>query len=98
MAREETESVSAGGSGRARSRLPALSHQILLCAGRGRPTVEFLNELTELLLSSSGFDELELWLLESRNCSRWEATRKPRRFLRLDDATLLPYWQGEYRG
>ncbi len=78
----------AGQPRQTRSRLPALSHQILLCAGHGRPTVEFLNELAELLLSSSGYDALELWPLETRSCSRWAATRKPRRFMRLDDATV----------
>jgi len=71
-----------------RSRLPALSHQLLLCAGRGRPTAEFLNELTGLLLASSGYDAIELWLLEATHCSRWTTTRKPRRFLRLADATI----------
>jgi signal transduction histidine kinase len=63
----------------------ALSQQILLCAKKLRPSVDFLAELTETLVSFAGCDALELWLLEKDLCSCWEATRSPVRFYRLEN-------------
>jgi two-component system NtrC family sensor kinase len=60
-----------------------LSQQVLLCAKKLRPSVDFLVELSEILVTFAGCDALELWLMEKDVCSRWEATRKPARFYRL---------------
>lgn len=60
-----------------------LSQQVLLCAKKLRPSVDFLVELSGILVRFSGCDALELWLMEKGVCSCWEATRKPARFYRL---------------
>jgi signal transduction histidine kinase len=65
-----------------------LSQKILLCANRSRPTVEFLIEVSEILVSHFACDALELWLKEKDACARWEATRNPIRFYRLPNATF----------
>jgi signal transduction histidine kinase len=65
-----------------------LSQQILLCASRGQPSVEFLIELSNIMLSYLKTDSLELWLKERGACVRWEVTTKPRRFLRVSDANV----------
>jgi hypothetical protein len=64
-----------------------LSQQVLLCAKKLRPSVDFLVELSKILVLSSGCDALELWLMEQGACSCWEATRKPVRFCRLGNKT-----------
>ncbi|MBW1808704.1 MAG: PAS domain-containing sensor histidine kinase [Deltaproteobacteria bacterium] len=64
-----------------------ISQRILLCAGRGRPSVEFLIELSDILASFFETDVLELWIKERGNCARWEATTNPRRFYRVENAT-----------
>ena len=42
-----------------------LSHQILECANRGIPKVEFLHEMVKILLEFSDCDSVELWIKES---------------------------------
>jgi len=64
-------------------RLQSLSQKILLCANKIRPSVDFLIELSGILVTYSGCDALELWLKEKDACSRWEATARPNRFYRL---------------
>jgi signal transduction histidine kinase len=50
--------------------------------------VEFLAELSEILVLFTGCDTLELWLIEKDACSCWETTKKPVRFYRLDNKPL----------
>ena len=69
-------------------RLQSLSQKILLCANKIRPSVDFLIELSEILVTYSGCDALELWLREKDTCSRWEATARPNRFYRLGNMSL----------
>ena len=66
-------------------RLQSLSQKILLCANKIRPSVDFLIELSEILVAYSGCDALELWLQDKDACSRWEATARPKRFYRLEN-------------
>ena len=64
-------------------RLQSLSQKILLCANKIQPSVDFLIELSDILVSFSSCNALELWLREKGACSCWEATAKPKRFYRL---------------
>jgi signal transduction histidine kinase len=63
----------------------SLSQKVLLCAKKLRPSVDFLIDLSEVVVSFSACDTLELWLKEKEKdiCSCWEATRNPSRFYRL---------------
>ncbi|MFC1483470.1 ATP-binding protein [Candidatus Neomarinimicrobiota bacterium] len=65
----------------------SLSQQILYQAIRSRPTVEFLIDISNTLISHTKCHSLELWLKDNETCARWEATRSPKRFLRLDDVS-----------
>jgi len=60
-----------------------LSQQILLCAKHERPNVEFLVDVSDILVSFSGCRALELWLKNDEACARWEATGSPKRLYRL---------------
>jgi signal transduction histidine kinase len=62
-----------------------LSQQILLYANRGRPSVEFLIDISGTLVSFFRCRALELWLKDEGTCTRWEATRSPKRFSRLSN-------------
>ncbi|UCH11028.1 MAG: GAF domain-containing protein [Fidelibacterota bacterium] len=65
----------------------SLSQQILYQAIRSRPTVEFLIDISNTLISYTKCHSLELWLIDDGTCARWEATRSPKRFLRLADVS-----------
>lgn len=65
-----------------------LSYQILLCANRGHPNIDFLVSVSKLLLSFLNCDALEIWLNEGNKCSRWCGTQNPMRFVRLDDVPV----------
>ena len=69
-------------------RLQSLTQEILLCSNKIRPSVDFMIELSEILLTYSGCDALELWLRDKERCSCWEATAKPNRFYRLGNISL----------
>ncbi|MHC4560658.1 MAG: ATP-binding protein [Planctomycetota bacterium] len=65
----------------------AITQQILYQAIRSRPTVEFLIDISNTLISYTKCHSLELWLKDNETCARWEATRSPKRFLRLADVS-----------
>jgi signal transduction histidine kinase len=65
----------------------SLSQQILYQAIRSRPTVEFLIDISNTLISHTKCHSLELWLKDDETYARWEATRSPKRFLRLADVS-----------
>lgn len=65
----------------------SLTQQILYHAIRSRPTVEFLIDISSTLISYTKCASIELWLKDNDTGARWEATRKPKRFLRLDDVS-----------
>ena len=69
-------------------RVQSLSQKILLCANKVQPSVDFLIELSDILVSFSSCTALELWLKEKGVCSCWEATARPRRFYRLRNISL----------
>lgn len=69
-------------------RLQSLSQKILLCATKIQPSVDFLIELSDILVSFSACNALELWLREKGVCSRWEATAMPKRFYRLENMSF----------
>jgi signal transduction histidine kinase len=69
-------------------RLQSLSQKILLCANKTQPSVDFLIELSDILVSFSSCNALELWLREKGVCSCWEATAKPKRFYRLGNMSF----------
>ncbi|MBM4319699.1 MAG: GAF domain-containing protein [Deltaproteobacteria bacterium] len=48
--------------------------------------MEFLLDVSRILMTSSGGEALELWIRENCCCSRWAFTRRPERFFRLEDA------------
>ena len=60
-------------STRAADEFGALSSQILHHAGRGMSRIEFLREVSGLLLDFSGCDVIELWLKENHSYWRCEA-------------------------
>jgi signal transduction histidine kinase len=66
-----------------------LSQQILNHAIRSRPTVEFLVDVSDELISFTNCTALELWLVDHESCARWQATSHPRRFLRLDNISRV---------
>ncbi len=63
-------------------------NDMLQCANRARPFVDFLIDVNKLLLSLSGADAIENLLKKSGRFSRWEMQRNPERFYRLDDLPL----------
>lgn len=67
----------------------ALSRRILRYANRGTPRVEFLREISEMLLDFSGCDCLELHMKDGNFCYRWETTRRPEQSFRFD---VLQSW------
>ena len=77
-----------GSSAVPEERLQNLSQEILLCANKIQPSVDFLIELSDILVTFSACKALELWLKEKGVCSCWEATAKPRRFYRLENLSL----------
>jgi signal transduction histidine kinase len=66
-------------------RFRQLSHEILLSANRGESSLDFLISVSKLLVGYLDCDASELWLAEKKKCYRWEITRSPQRFYRLDD-------------
>jgi len=61
-----------------------LSHRILHYANRGGPTIDFLREVSEMLMDFSGCDAVELRLKEGENYSRCEVNRHAKQFFRLE--------------
>ncbi|MFC1480760.1 ATP-binding protein [Candidatus Neomarinimicrobiota bacterium] len=66
----------------------SLSQQILYQAIRSRPKVEFLIDISDILISYTECHSLEIWLKNNETCARWEATSSPKRLLRHTD---VPY-------
>ena len=56
--------------------LRALSNKILHSAGRGDPNVEFLREVSAMLIDFFGCDEIELWLKAGGEPPRYEVMRR----------------------
>ena len=65
-----------------------LTERILLCANKVRPSVDFLTELSDVLVSFSSCDVLQFCLKERGFCSRWETTQSPRRLCRLSNISF----------
>ncbi len=61
-----------------------LSRAILHCANRGLPRIEFLGEVSQVLLDFSGCDALEVRLNDGDLHYRWEATRGPENAVRFE--------------
>jgi len=70
----------------------ALSHRILQYANRGGPVIEFLREVSKMLLDFSGCDAVELLLKEGENYSRCEANRHAKQFFHFE---IIPRAQNE---
>jgi two-component system NtrC family sensor kinase len=68
--------------------LTTLQHDMLLCADRAEPILDFLIRVDRLLLDFSGADAVENLIKEPGRFSRWEMQRSPERFYRLDDLPL----------
>jgi signal transduction histidine kinase len=64
-----------------------LSQRVLLSASLGRPSIEFLIDISKAMISFFECNALELWLQEEKTCAQWEATREPMRFCRLGDVS-----------
>lgn len=79
-----------------------LSRAILHCANRGLPRVEFLREISQVLLDFSGSDAIEVRLNDGGLHYRWEATRRPQNAITFDlvqwtvgeDGAVIPAAQG----
>jgi len=54
-----------------------LSREILHCANRGLPRMDFLREVSTMLMDASGCDAIEVRLNDGDLHYRWEATRRP---------------------
>ncbi|UCD38424.1 MAG: GAF domain-containing protein [Fidelibacterota bacterium] len=65
----------------------SLTQQILFQAIRSRPTVEFLIDISNTLITYTKCHSLELWLRDNDSCARWKATHRPKRFFRLADVS-----------
>jgi hypothetical protein len=63
-------------------RLSDLARRILRLANRGLPRIDFLREISKLLLDSSKCDALELRLRDPNLQYSWEASRRPKRSFR----------------
>ncbi|NVL92917.1 MAG: hypothetical protein HWN71_07780 [Desulfobacterales bacterium] len=69
-----------------------LSHRILHFASRGVPTIDFLREVSKMLMDFSGCDAVELRLKGGENYSRCEANRHAKQFFRFE---IIPRAQNE---
>jgi two-component system NtrC family sensor kinase len=56
----------------------ALSNQILLYANRGLPRIDFMREVSKMLLDFSGCDAVEVRLNRRNKCYRSEITSRPK--------------------
>ena len=63
-------------------RLSDLARKILRLANRGLPRIDFLREISKLLLESFNCDALELRLRDPNLQYSWEASRRPKRSFR----------------
>lgn len=59
-----------------------LSHRILDYANRGIPKIDFLREVSKMLINFSGCDTVELRVKEGDKCNRCEVTRRRKRSFR----------------
>lgn len=57
--------------------ISALSRRILRFANKGAPRIDFLNELSEILLRFSGCEEMEIRATDQKLCYRWCAGYLP---------------------
>ncbi len=69
-----------------------LSHRILHYANRGGPTIDFLREVSKMLMDFSGCDAVELRLKEGENYSRCEVNRHAKQFFRFE---IIPRAENE---
>ncbi|MHC4413672.1 MAG: sensor histidine kinase [Planctomycetota bacterium] len=75
-----------------------LSRAILRCANRGLPRTDFLGEVSDMLLSFSGCDAIEIRLSDAIVHYRWEAVCRPEPRVRFqlarwivdEDGTVIP--------
>jgi len=61
-----------------------LSQAVLRCANRGLTRMHFLREVSSVLMEFCGCDAVEVRLSEGDLHYRWEATRRPRKAVRLE--------------
>ena len=61
-----------------------LSRAISHCANRGLPRIDFMREVSGLLLGFSGCDAIEVRLHDDELHYRWEATRRPKQGFRFE--------------
>ncbi len=87
-ANTKKDRADATGSGRRRGMRieegAQLSQAILQCANRGLTRVEFLREVSSVLMEFCGCDAVEVRLNEGDLHYRWEATRRPQKATRLE--------------
>jgi hypothetical protein len=70
-------------------RLSEVATKILHYANRGLPHIDFLREVSKMLMELSGCDALELRVKDPKLQYRWEASKQPRwafRFVILEDS------------
>ncbi|UCE58610.1 MAG: hypothetical protein JSU63_14340 [Phycisphaerales bacterium] len=80
----------------------ALSRAILHCANRGLPRIDFLREISGVLLDFSGCDAIEIRLNDGDLHYRWEAARRPQNAINFElvqwtigeDGVVIPAAQG----
>jgi len=83
--------------------LSALSNQILAHANRGLPRVDFMREVSKMLLDFSGCDAVELRLNRGDKCYCFEAMRSRERLFRFEiipcakdkNGNVIPCGQGD---
>lgn len=73
----------------------ALSHRILHYANRGGPVIDFLREVSKMVMEFSGCDAVELRLKEGYNYSRCEVKRGAKQFFRFE---IIPWTQDDDGG
>lgn len=79
-------------SGKLAGDFHALSNQILRYANRGVPRIDFLREISKMLMDFSGCDTVELRFKEDDNYFRCEARRHHKQFSRFE---IIPLAQNE---
>ena len=73
----------------------ALSHRILHYANRGGPVIDFLREVSKMVMEFSGCDAVELRLNQGYDYSRCEVRRGAKQFFRFE---IIPWTQDDDGG
>jgi two-component system NtrC family sensor kinase len=72
-----------------------LSHRILFYANRSVPRIDFIHEVSKIIMEFSGCDAAELWLKEGIKCNRFEVKRHSKQPFRFETMSCTQNENGE---